>query len=335
MRIRKYFIKHERGERKMKNRITLIAIIIIGCVLILSGCFWNELTGSQEVDAEETSNGNTQSNDSTDSTANENEGAIELGDYEVWLGGEVSEQDNKFVIDGQSNLLPGSRLIGQVIVNDDEVYSDTTEIVQEDGSFSLELAHHEYGEATIVIKLDFDTVQDDAVKRHYGERGQKLEGAFIYKHNVWGDIYNMAKVEINYDPNETFATQQIQAPEWYELPDDYGDPRVWIEIVELTDDKRYFYIHGKSNLLEGSRIVGSYGWNRDETLINPDGSFDLRLDYEYLEDRPFVIEFRPSLFQWNIIEEAYGKSGQKLVGNLVKSDSNYQYIELEYYHEDK
>src|SRR5699024_2733350 len=70
--------------------------------------------------------------------------------------------------------------------------------------------------------------------------------------------------------------------------------------------------------------------NRDTTRVKPDGSFDFKFDYEYLEDRDFVITFKPSGNQWNEIEEAYGATGQKLVGNLVVSDrhsTDRQYIE--------
>ena len=50
------------------------------------------------------------------------------------------------------------------------------------------------------------------------------------------------------------------------LPEDYGDPRVWIEIEELTEDGEFFYMHGRSNILEGSELRVSYGlWNSDKT----------------------------------------------------------------------
>lgn len=40
-----------------------------------------------------------------------------------------------------------------------------------------------------------------------------------------------AEVTVSYEPNgENDLT--IKAPEWYDLPEDYGDPRVWIEVEE-------------------------------------------------------------------------------------------------------
>ena len=142
-------------------------------------------------------------------------------------------------------------------------------------------------------------------------------------------ILKKAEAKIQYVPNET-NDLTIQAPQWEELPDDYGDPRVWIEIDELTEDGEFFYMHGRSNILEGSEINVAYRHNKDKTQIKPDGTFDFKIDYEYLEDTEFVIEFKPSNYQWNEIEEAYGKKGQKLVGNLVTTSrfsTDVQYVE--------
>lgn len=253
-----------------------------------------------------------------------------LGDYEIDFKGEVIEESDSFIVKGESNLLPGARLTGEVVVDDGEtVFSDTSELVQDDGSFYMELEHHQYGEAEIIIRFDFDSVQEDEIKRHYGEEGQNLEGPFVYKHSVFNNVYKKAEVILTYEPNTT-NDLTIQAPEWNELPEDYGDPRVWIEDVEITDDGEFFYVHGKSNLLEGSEIVIEYRYNRDRTRVLPDGTFQFKLDYEYLEDYDFVITFTPSSHtQWNEIVEAYGQKGQKLVGNLVVQDkySDRQYIE--------
>lgn len=249
------------------------------------------------------------------------------GDYTIQLGGEVIEQEDKFVIEGTSNLIPGARVVGELWVSEDELFADTTELVQEDGSFHMELDHHQYGEAEFIVRFDFESNQDDPVKRHYGEHGQKLEGPFIYKHEVFGDILKKAEVSVMYDPNKE-SELTFKQPKWEKLPEDYGDPRIWIEVDEITEDGEFYYLHGKSNILEGAQIRGSFGNNSDKTQIKPDGTFDLKIDYKYLEDKDFVIEFDP-LYQWNEIEEAYGSKGQKLVGDLVVTNqySNNQSIE--------
>ncbi|MFA9455231.1 hypothetical protein ACERJO_00485 [Halalkalibacter sp. AB-rgal2] len=254
-----------------------------------------------------------------------------LGDYVIDFSGRVIEEGQTFIIEGQSNLIPGSRLIGEVLVDEGEtIYSDSTELVQEDGSFYIELDHHQYGEAEIIVRMDFDSVQEDHVIRHYGDRGQNLDGPFIYRHSVSRTIYQKAEAKVAYDPQGN-NDLVIKAPEWYDTPEDYGDPRVWIEVDDITEDGEYFYVHGRSNLLEGSEIKVEYRNNRDTTQVLPDGSFNFKFDYEYLEDHDIVITFEPySHPQWNEIEEAYGANGQRLVGNLVqtnKYNTDRQYVE--------
>lgn len=264
--------------------------------------------------------------------------AERLGDYEVYLGGEMVETKDKIMINGESNLLPGSRVIGEVIVEDDTVFADTSELVQEDGTFSMEIDHHDYGEETkVAVSFHFDGNQKDEIQRHYGERGQKLAGPFIYQHQreVGGrsriDIYKQAKVEVTFEPEKELAVRQFTEPDWYEIPEDLGDPRVWIEVEEINNDKEFYYLHGRSNLLEGSKIKGEFSNNRDEARVMPDGSFDLKIDYEYREDTPFILTFKPADYQWNSVEEAYGKEGQKLIGDLVSVNkyNNRQFIEKE------
>lgn len=239
----------------------------------------------------------------------------ELGDFTIEIGGEVIEQDDKFIIEGTSNLIPGTRLVGESWVSEDELFADTTELVQEDGSFYMELEHHQYGEAEFVVRFDFKSTQEDFVKRHYGESGQKLEGPLVYKHESLNDIYKKAEISVKYDPNIE-QELALKAPKWLELPEDYGDPRVWIEVDEIAEDGEYYYLAGRSNLLEGSTITGTFHWNNDKTQIRPDGTFELKIEYEYKEGQDFVLKFDPQ-YQWNEIEEAYGSKGQKLVGNLV------------------
>lgn len=277
------------------------------------------------------------------------------GDYNVYIGGEIIETDDKIIIHGESNLIPGARVVGEVSVGKNVRYiinptikevdylADTSEIVADDGSFYMELDHPNLDEETeVAVKFHFDGQQNDDVIRHYGDRGQKLEGPYIYKHQgeVGGrgpdNIFKKAEVKTVFIPEKEKAVRQFKEPDWYEDVDDIGDTRVWIEVDEINDDGKYFYVHGRSNLIEGSRITikRNHG-QKAETMVNPDGSFNFKFDYEYKEDAPFIIEFDPNDFQWNIVEETYGAKGQKLVGNLVVTNeyNNNQTIEYEVEHE--
>ena len=117
------------------------------------------------------------------------------------------------MIEGSSNLIPGSRVVGELWVSEDELYADTTELVDKDGSYTMELDHHQYGEAKFVVRFDFESNQDDPIKRHYGEKGQKLEGPFIYKHKALGDIYKKAEASLLYSPDEE-SELVFNAPDW-------------------------------------------------------------------------------------------------------------------------
>ncbi len=319
-----------------KNVLSLLSLCL--SLLLIAGCNTKEEPVVSEppeektekpveefsVDAEE---------DEEEDEAESDEPERELGDYEVYLGGEMVETEDKIIINGESNLLPGARVIGEVLIDGEDgqesIYADTSELVEEDGSFYMKLDHHDYDEETrVAVRFHFDGNQKDGIQRHYGDRGQKLTGPYVYQHRreVGGrspkDIYQQAKVETTFEHAEELAVRHFKEPEWYEIPDDMGDPRVWIEIEEINDDKEYYYIHGRSNLLEGSRIRGEFKYKRDEAHVKPDGSFDLKIEYEYREDTPIVITFDPNRWQWNPIEEAYGKEGQRLVGDLVVANKH-------------
>lgn len=261
------------------------------------------------------------------------------GDAEVFLGGEVKEKGDKILVDGKSNLKQGSRVTGKIIVGEDEILAETTEIVGKDGSFSMELDHHKYGEAEVVVTFDFKGVQDEAIIEQYGEGGKEMTGPYVYMDEHWDELIQKAEVRLRLAADDESDTHALAKPEWLERPEDYGDPRVWVEVDEITTDDDYFYLKGKTNLLEGSKISGFYSdrWGHtDDALIKPDGTFEMQIDYWYSEEPSFTIKFEPYAAQWKTIEEAYGREGEKLVGNLVESNSgSSQFLEavIEYEHE--
>lgn|SRR5699024_3810647 len=342
----------------------LSTVVPIFLLLVLVACNTDkeeeEVLGEEEVETEEVKSGSQEQEqeelsdeemkneieneedeiDKETEVSQEDEEEYTQGDYEVYIGGEVTETDDKIIVEGESNLIPGSRVVGEVSISTDtnsyweleakdyEYQADTTELVDEDGKFEMEMDHHgiEGKETTVAVRLDFDGQQDDDVIRHYGDRGQNLEGPYIYQHRGESggtdpkNIFKKAEVTTVFTTEDEKVVRQFKEPNWYEIPDDMGDSRVWLEVEEVNDDGEYFYIHGKSNLIEGSRLMLYRNENREAiTMIKPDGSFDFKFDYEYKED-PFVIRFRPDQNQWNIVEETYGAKGQNLVGKLVEKE---------------
>lgn len=311
---------------------------------------------SNEKESENNQNGNAK-DDKNSENADDTNG--EQGDYGVYITGEMTEEDDKIIIEGESNLLPGSKLIGEVSISTDtegyrfssdfqeyEYQADTREVVEDDGSFTMEIDHHNEKDKETHVSVRFDLFenQEDEVRRHYGENGENMEGPYIYQYrDEEGNtmpryIFNRAEVVTTFTTGDDKVVRQFKEPKLGEIPSDQGDPKVWIEVDEFNDDGEYYYVQGKSNLIEGSMIELNRGRRTDaRTLINQDGTFDFKMPYEE-DDDPFVIVFRPYEYQWNVIEKTYGSYGQKLEGDLAKGrshDEEEQYIELELEDESK
>lgn len=265
---------------------------------------------------------------------------LEQGDYEVYLTGEMIEEDDKIIIEGESNLLPGSNVIGEVVISSNtgsllsdfteyEYQADATETIEEDGSFTMKIDHHNEEDTETFVSVRFDLFEDqeDEILRHYGEHGENMKGRYIYKAHDEGprvpsNIYNRAEIMTDFVTGDDNIIRQFTEPVLKETPDDMGDPEVWIEVDEINDDGEYYYIQGKSNLIEGSmlEVLSDSGKPDAATLVNQDGTFDFKFPYEEKKD-PFKIRFKPYEFQWNVIEKTYGSKGEKLEGNLIEEHS--------------
>lgn len=273
--------------------------------------------------------------------SNESESIEKQGDLDVVFAGEIVEADDKIIIEGESNLLEDARLNGFIIVDDDDILSETTELTDENGAYHMEFDHHQYGDAKVMIEFEFDqTMQEEEIIEHYGEGGQDLKGPFTYidKHYDMEQVNKKAMVEVTIKTDEDTSEHEIVAPDWKERPDDYGDSRIWIEFDEIENDDDFFYIKGSSNIIEGAIITGEYTGSsgKDEVHVNPDGTFEMKIPYQYDEEAHFEVQFVPSSSgQWATIEDMYGEKGEKLVGKLVDDTGNYlQAIAIiEYNHE--
>lgn len=261
------------------------------------------------------------------------------GSLDVYLGGNVIEKNDSILVEGESNLLENSRLTGEVITNDGEVLSDTSEVVDKKGDFMMEMDHHNYGEAEVVVTFDLvNSAQEEEVVEHYGKGGEKLDGSYAYVSEHWevNQVNRKAEIRLSLKADNDESKHAFKEPDWDKRPDDYGESRVWFEVDDITNDSDYFYLNGKTNLLDGSLISGSYSEEPDvaETRINPDGSFEMEIEYRYSEDPYFVIKFNPS-GQWESIRKNYGFDGEKLVGQNITSTGNNLSVEekVEYEHD--
>lgn len=311
----------------MKTRYFIL--VIISCAFILAGCSNAEddadAAAEQEVEEEEA----TESEESEELEETE-EGAdyrSDIGNLEIWIGGEVSVEEDKVIVEGESNLLPGSYISSTGVSGGWAVidYQSSTE-VEEDGTFYFEFPGRE---SNIVVNLRLST-GNDHVKEHYGENLEKAIGNQVYKTDTKGEYEAKYTFEID-TKQELPHTIDLETPDWTNVPSDYGDPDVWIE-VEYTTKHNLFYFEGKTNLEEGSWINGnitdpkdllSSAWSFENTQVNPDGSFELRIPYwDIRSGMEMHFTFQPADSSWDNIIGAYGEEGEKLSGDLVKTEED-------------
>ncbi|TQK73833.1 hypothetical protein FB479_102470 [Brevibacillus sp. AG162] len=113
-----------------------------------------------------------------------------------------------------------------------------------------------------------------------------------------------------------------------DAPADQGDPKATLG-GELTINSKTLTIKGSSNLLPGAKVkanVTAKGYNmwgyNDETEVNSDGSFELEVKKPDVKAQMEVELSFTSDQQSDRIQEAYGKTGEKLTGDYV-----YQYLD--------
>ncbi|PWA12906.1 hypothetical protein DCC39_03280 [Pueribacillus theae] len=318
----------------MRNDLGVTFIFLIGCALVLTGCLAvKDEPGSEDAAA----SGQELENELSEEASGKDSGSSgsDLGNLEVWIGGEVTVTEDKITIKGESNLLPGTSIDSSGV--NDVGFASTNFIdsttVKDDGSFYFEFPGRE---SSIAVDLKLSN-RNEETKEHYGENLEKVTGPQVYRTKEHGKYEVKADFIIDTDKEMPY-TFSIETPEWGEVPDDYGDPHVWME-ADVTSDHNYLYFHGKSNLLEGSQIGGNLRqasggivpFSYDFTQVNPDGSFELRVRYTNLRDGMYMpITYEPDSNSWEDVVAAYGEEGEKLEGDLVhKNDDGKQYAELQ------
>jgi len=177
----------------------------------------------------------------------------------------------------------------------------------------------------------------DLVTDHYGENLENATGNQVYKTDTAGEYE--ASYTFDIDTRKAMPyTIDLETPDWSDVPDDYGDTDVWME-VEATTKHNYLYFEGKSNLLEGSYITGnitdpndlpSSAWSSSNTEVNPGGSFQLRIHYwDIREGMQMHFEFDPDNNSWDSILDTFGEEGENLEGDLVRTkDNRGKYVKL-------
>jgi len=219
-------------------------------------------------------------------------------------------------------------------------------VVEEDGSFQMELDRpSEFSDGKYIeIALEVTpSSQPDEIIELYGKNGENLTGAPIYQREDFdGALSNYIYLPIFVLLEGDESVMEFSTPEREERPADYGDPEVWIE-YELSNDHRFYYVKGKTNLLEGTAITGGYFSSpnaytpqytyMNKTLVEPDGTFLLRISYSSMTEKGFIkVESSTNLGHSlkKSMDEHYGEKFEKMTGEYVvkDEDKNKLYFEL-------
>ncbi|WP_051556454.1 OmpA family protein [Alkalihalobacterium bogoriense] len=319
----------------MKQPLTLIGTLFFLFALILTGC-----NSGEEV--ENTPDEPEQPNvvEKTDDTEEEEiEEVIEeevapeadLGDYEVEMTAKAKVDGDFIRVLGESNLVPGSRIrvhLESITRTGLHVPISDNTTVDDQGNFEARINPLDSKEFRLIVSFRAD--QRDEVLAHYGEGNAKIEGPLVYREeNNEGEIQQIAKLEKVIQLKEDVSEFSFDIPERIERPEDYGENNVWIE-AEITNDHRYMYVHGRSNLLEGTGLFAEYWYSENDHLpqnnsfkpltnINPDGTFEIMVRYTSLGKEGFVHLFThsPNSKVPTEMTEAYGENYEKMEGDIV------------------
>ncbi len=306
---------------------------------MVSGCSSNESTSGNKENQEQESKSEKESVKVTDKKV---KAPKDQGDYEVWFEGEADRKGKLVTLKGRTNLLPESGLViwldsveGTIIGG----RGDTQ--VNEDGTFKTEMKIPKNSDGLLKVQVKFEPSTDNQpIKDHYGENGEKLKGPFVRLQEELDMQQNITLLTLEIPQDESNASAKIKEPEW-DKPEDYGAPAVRLDEPDIQKDDKYLYIEGKSNLLEGTRLKGSLDIPNyivsglsDVTDVNPDGSYKLIIEkpssmnkLKDVKEYEVVLSVSPADNQWKSNLEVYGVNGEKFMGDYAVDQNGVKEIE--------
>jgi hypothetical protein len=313
--------------------------ITTSIVLLVSGCSSNESTSGNKENQEQEIKSEKESVKVTDE---KEKAPKDQGEYEVWFKGEANRKGKLISVKGQTNLIPNSNLLVTMDSVEDTLIGGSDRVqVSEDGTFETDLKIPKSSEGLIEVKIEFDPHSDNQpIKDHYGENGEKLKGPFVRLQEESDRQQNITLLTLELPQDESNAFAKIKEPEW-DKPEDYGTPTVRLDEPDIQKDDKYLYIEGKSNLLEGTRLKGSLDIPNyivsglaDVAEVNPDGSYKLIIEkpssinkLKDVKEYEVVLSVSPADNQWKSNLEVYGLNGEKFMGEYVVDQNGVKEIE--------
>lgn len=263
------------------------------------------------------------------------------GASDVWLQGSAKIEQDQIVISGTSNLVPGAKIEAEIDAAGYTMFGYRKQAeINNDGTFEMDIKRPDIKEGTLEITISFKPDQQSADLEPYGANGEKMTGTFIHQVEEENRTLHKAVTYIYMDAAAEIGSEWKSENPVGEKPDDYGNPAIWMK-PEVNAEEGFYLIKVKSNLLEGTVVSGDidipdhvhFGYG-EKTQVLPDGSFQVRAKQPKKNVGSFylVLQFKPDENLSKSALAAYGKLGEKLSGDLVKTEQTdegaLKYIEL-------
>lgn len=335
-----------------KLPFTFMILLLFICITSLAGCSnkeVNKVNDGKEVQEESTdviADHQQEQKEHTDETTEVDEDIVK---EDILLDGQVTVEGDGIRIEGKSNLAEGTVVQANLLYNPFNTYRSTTKPstnekveVDQDGNFNMELSFSKFSNHDFLayyrgreIEVEMEVLmteskQPDEVKTLYGEHGENFRGPFTYTYDRREEVYHKIATSVYVIIGDEQKVYPFAQPNRLPEPDDYGSPHIWIKLDDITFDHKYFYIHGQSNLIEGTALIGGYYADRrkraqdgheNRTYVEPDGTFLLRVGYRsFMEDGFIWIRSWGDLSHptYNaLLRDAYGEEFENIEGEYV------------------
>lgn len=254
------------------------------------------------------------------------------GDPNVWIKAIAKLENERVVISGTTNLLPGVKMKADLTAAGYNMwgYNDEADVGR-DGTFKFDIKQPNIKEGMLDITISFVPEKQAGEMEAYGKDGSKLYGPYIHQYEESDQVYQkaVAFIHVNADPEKAGQEWETEIPG--EKPEDYGSPAVWITPVISFDGTRY-QIKATSNLHEGVEVKADVDipdhWHigyGESAKVMPDGSFSLQMKKPGKVDTFYIVlKVIPNEDMPKAAKEAYGTNGEKFDGELVKAEQSDQ-----------
>lgn len=315
-------------------------ILSIGFLFVLAACSGEESVNTDDTENEAAMDEATEEEEAEDPAETDASEEAASTNEEFEFEAVIEASDDAITLTGTSNLHEGTVISARMFSDPFRIRppigtGQRTE-VDENGAFTFQFTPPSIEHRFMDVELTMDpSHQPDDLSALYGELGEHLTGAQVYQTETFQreegqKLYGNKTIFITDDQKQFHITP----PDREEGPSDYGENEIWVETT-VTNDHQYFYIEGRTNLIEGTSLKGDYyssdsasipqNWVSFKTTVEPDGTFLMRLGYSDLKAEGFI-QLESDAMNLNLLpgqaEELYGENYENISGEFVVEDGD-------------